>query len=60
MGITYGVTRHNYLQNKEDKTKEVRYRLKAEREAKLLLEKQKFAEGYYLLIIYLNNVITRF
>jgi len=44
LGVTYGVTRHNYLQNKEDKTKDVRQRIKAERDAKLLLEKQKFAE----------------
>jgi len=47
LGVTYGATRHSYLQKKEDKTREVRHRTKAEREAKIAAEKKKFADGNY-------------
>jgi len=51
LGISYGATRHNFLQRKEDKTKDARNKLKAEREAKLLEEKQKSAAGNYCSLI---------
>ncbi|XP_050439254.1 ATP synthase subunit e, mitochondrial-like [Adelges cooleyi] len=44
LGIGYGVTRHSFLQRSEDKTREERYKKKAERDAKLALEKKKYAE----------------
>ncbi|KAL4135677.1 hypothetical protein QTP88_007273 [Uroleucon formosanum] len=44
LGVTYGATRHSYLQKKEDKTKETRHQKIAEREAKIAMEKKKFAE----------------
>jgi len=47
LGVTYGATRHSYLQKKEDKTKEVRHQKIAEREAKIAAEKKKFVEGDY-------------
>lgn len=45
LGVTYGATRHSYLQKKEDKTKDVRRQLKLERDTKLAIEKKKFADG---------------
>jgi len=47
LGVTYGASRHSYLQKKEDKTRDRRHQLKAERDAKLLAEKEKFAAGNY-------------
>lgn len=51
LGATYGVTRHSYLQKKEDKTRDHRHQLKAEREAMIALEKKKYAEGITFLYI---------
>lgn len=50
LGITYGATKHSYFQSKEDKTKDKRHQLKAEKEAKITAEKKKFAEGNSFLI----------
>jgi len=47
LGITYGATRHSYLQKKEDRSKESRHQKIAEREARIAAEKKKFAEGDY-------------
>jgi len=47
LGVTYGATRHSYLQKKEDKTKDIRHQKIAEREAKIAAEKKKFADGDY-------------
>lgn len=57
LGVSYGATRHSYLQKKEDKTREARYQLKAEREAKMAAEKKKFAEGnlkFKILLIFIK------
>lgn len=45
LGVSYGTTRQHFLQNKEDKTKDVRHNLKIEKETKIAEEKKKFAEG---------------
>ncbi|XP_060844358.1 ATP synthase subunit e, mitochondrial [Rhopalosiphum padi] len=45
LGVTYGATRHSYLQKKEDRTKESRHQKIAEREAKIAADKKKFAEA---------------
>lgn len=56
LGVTYGATRHSYLQKKEDKTKETRHQKIAEREARIAAEKKKFAEGDYSFL--LTNIIS--
>ncbi|XP_050548206.1 ATP synthase subunit e, mitochondrial-like [Daktulosphaira vitifoliae] len=48
-GIGYGMTRHSFLQRKEDKSRDERYRLKAERDAKIAEEKKNFAAGISML-----------
>lgn len=53
LGATYGVTRHSYLQKKEDKTKDRRHQLKAERDAVIAAEKKKYADGNIFLFILL-------
>lgn len=45
MGVTYGATRHNFLQKKEDSTKDARNKAKAERDAKLAAEKKILVDG---------------
>lgn len=45
LGVSYGTTRHHFLQNKEDKTKDIRHNLKIEKETKIAEEKKKFTEG---------------
>ncbi|XP_025423610.1 ATP synthase subunit e, mitochondrial [Sipha flava] len=44
LGATYGVTRHSYLQKKEDKTRDHRLQIKAEREALIAAEKKKLRD----------------
>ncbi|XP_060857047.1 ATP synthase subunit e, mitochondrial-like [Metopolophium dirhodum] len=43
LGISYGATKHSFLQNNADKTKETRYKLKAVKEIKISEDKIKFA-----------------
>jgi len=45
LGISYGATKHSFLQNNVDKTKEIHYKLKAVKEIKLSEDKIKFAAG---------------
>lgn len=45
LGVTYGATRHSYLQKKEDSTRERRMQLKTERDNKIKEEKDKYAKG---------------
>lgn len=45
LGISYGITRHSFLQNNEDKTKETRHKLKAEKQFKISEDKIIFAAG---------------
>jgi hypothetical protein len=58
LGATYGVTRHSYLQKKEDKTRDHRLQIKAEREALIAAEKKKLRDGniflFFLLYEYKN------
>lgn len=60
LGVSYGTTRQHFLQNKEDKTKDIRHNLKIEKEAKIAEEKKKFADGNILNIFdktFLNDLI---
>lgn len=45
LGISYGATKHSFLQNNADKTKDTHNKLKAVKEIKIFEDKIKFAVG---------------